>query len=220
MQDRSLTIPDVEPGGLTLLWAPPRSTALHRVALAALADCDGTALWVDARDTASTAVLFDLAPRSTLRRLRIARSWTAYQHHELVRRLPAAVDARTDLVIAPAICSLYEDDDVPSPEDRTYLASTLAVLDELSRAAGLRVLVGADPGGAFAGLAAEFAGAEIEFEATPLGHRFVADGFETTVYWGDGFWQTTIPYWVELLGAVGEAAGPSAYDAGLVDAEV
>jgi len=26
--------------------------------------------------------------------------------------------------------------------------------------------------------------------------------FETTVYWQDGYWQTTVPYWVELLGAV------------------
>jgi len=210
--------PDLSPG-VTLLWAPPRSTALHQVALSALHAAAGLGVWVDARDVASTTLLGDLATPRTLRRLRIARSWTAYQHHELVRRLPGLLDARTDLVVAPAVASLYADDDVPSPEDRRYLTATLTVLAELARVLDCAVLVSAPPGGAFADLVRSYAGYEIAVERTALGHRFVAEDFETTVYWGDGWWQTTIPYWVDLLGAAGADAAATAYDLGLVDAE-
>lgn len=219
MIDRSQTIPELQPG-VNLLWAPPRSTALHQVALSGLHDFDGTARWIDARDTASTTVITDLATRRTACRLRIARSWTAYQHHELIRQLPRAIDQRTDLVIAPAVASLYEDDDVPSPEDEQYLSASLAILDEVSSAFDVSVLLSAAPDGTFTNLVREVAAYEIEFEATSMGYRFEADDFETTVYWGAGFWQTTIPYWVELLGAVGEQSAVTAYEAGLVDIEV
>jgi hypothetical protein len=40
-----------------------------------------------------------------------------------------------------------------------------------------------------------------------MGYRFEGDDVETTVYWQDGAWQTTIPYWVELVGAVDETSG-------------
>lgn len=140
MLDRSLTIPEIEPG-INLLWAPPRSTAFHHLALSILHDVDGKGVWIDARDTASTTVLHDLATTRTLRRLRVTRSWTAYQHHQLVRQLPGVVDTRTDLLLLPADSSLYEDDDVPSPEDCQYLTATLAVLQELSRVCDMSVLV-------------------------------------------------------------------------------
>jgi hypothetical protein len=219
MLARPETTPDLEPG-LNLLWAPPRSTALHHVALSALHEVDGLGIWIDARDTASTSVLHDLATPLTLDRLRIARSWTAYQHHELVRQLPGVIDAKTDLLVLPAVASLYEDDDVPSPEDRQYLSSTLAILEELAKALDLSILMSTPVSGEFPSLVQDHADYEIEFEPTPLGYRFEAEDFETTVYWGDGWWQTTIPYWVELLGAVGEQPAMTAYEAGLVDAEV
>jgi hypothetical protein len=41
-------------------------------------------------------------------------------------------------------------------------------------------------------------------EATDLGYRVVGEEFETTVYWDETGWQTTIPYWVELFGMVEE----------------
>jgi len=52
------------------------------------------------------------------------------------------------------------------------------------------------------GPVADRADCEIRCERTDLGYRFEGPGVETTVYVGDGYWQTTIPYWVDLLGAV------------------
>lgn len=219
MLDRSRTVPDLEPG-INLLWAPPRSITLHQVALSNLHELDGVGIWIDARDTASTSVLYDLATRRSLRRLRVVRSWTSYQHHELVRQLPGEIDAKTDLIIVPAVSSLYEDDDVPSPIDRQYLTSTLGILAEVGQVLEIPILVTCPVNGEFSGLVETHADYEIEFEETPLGNRFEADDFETTVYWLDGCWQTTIPYWVDLLGAVGERVAATAYEAGLIDAEV
>ena len=48
----------------------------------------------------------------------------------------------------------------------------------------------------------------LEAERTRLGLRYAAEDFETQVYVEDGFWQTTIPYWVELFGAAGRAEHP------------
>lgn len=57
----------------------------------------------------------------------------------------------------------------------------------------------------------------ITFEKTDLGYRFEADDFETMVYWGDGYFQTTISYWVELLGAVDDPEpAATAVDQGLI----
>lgn len=205
MIDRSEPIPDLRVG-LNVLWVPShRSMALHRVVSGVLPERDGAAVWIDARDVATTHALYDRLSSSVLRRIRIARSWTAYQHHELVRRLPADVDEATGIVIAPAVTSLYEDDGVPAPEARWYLESSIAILAELGVACECPVLASVSDTSEFASLVAEYAAYEIDCESTDLGYRFDADGFETLAYWDAVFWQTTIPYWVALLGVADNA---------------
>lgn len=44
----------------------------------------------------------------------------------------------------------------------------------------------------------------IRCEQTGVGYRFEGSDIETTVYWQEGAWQTTIPYWVELVSVVGD----------------
>ena len=50
----------------------------------------------------------------------------------------------------------------------------------------------------------ELAVDEIEVERTSLGYRFATEDFDTMGYWQRGWWQTTIPYWVELFGVAPE----------------
>jgi hypothetical protein len=38
------------------------------------------------------------------------------------------------------------------------------------------------------------------------------DDFQTQVYWGSHYWQTTISYWVDLFGAVDDVSHQSATD--------
>ena len=204
----SRTLPRLDPG-LTVLERPERrSPALHRLVLAELGRREGETFWVDAGNEASTYALYDLAPsRRRLDRVRVARAFTAYQHHSLVREV--ARSARNPaLIVAPCLASLYRDDDVPAREAADLFESSLAILGELADVFDAPVVVtaGEGPGadGEYRDLLANYADAEIECTRTDAGLRYAGDDFETTVYLADGYWQTTIPYWVELFGAVVE----------------
>lgn len=113
-------IPPVS-AGLTLLRTDThRPTALHRMALQMVRDVDGIAYWVDARNTASTYALHEFADHDRLlRRIRLARAFTAYQHSTLAKRLVNTVTPRTGCIVAPNVASLYRDDDVPDHEAPT-----------------------------------------------------------------------------------------------------
>jgi len=193
--------------GMTLLRPPgPRSTAVHRVALATLAATTGVAYWVDARNAADTYALYDLADSARrLDRLRVARAFTAYQHHTLGRRLVERVDARTGLLVVPNVAALYRDEDVPRYRRERLLDSTVRTLAALADAREIPTLVSV-PADYDAGPVADHADREVRCERTDLGYRFDGPGVETTVYVQDGYWQTTIPYWVDLFGAVDECA--------------
>jgi hypothetical protein len=224
--------PPLDPG-LTRLRADDAPAALYRLVVDALARRDGTALWVDARNRADSYALYEAAEDrpTVLDDLRIARAFTAYQHHTLVRNAVAEVTPETDLLVVPRLAALYRDDDVPGGEARALLRSTLATLTELADSADVAVLVtcretgpdGAttDPSADTDRLAAMVADAVdhgIRVESTRFGYRFDAPGFETRAYADLQGWQTTIPYWVDLFGSVpafdrGRAVSPALHAA-------
>lgn len=213
--------PDLLPGINRLDVAERRSPALARTVLAELRERDGRAFWIDARNNASTHRLHQAAAHDRLLApLRIARAFTAYQHHRLVRTLARTVTPRTALVVAPAVADLYRDDDVREPEDRTFLEAALAILDQIGTVLEIPVLVSSVGDDDLAGLVADVAVQDVAVEATRFGYRFEGDGYRTQVYWDDGVFQTTIPYWVDLLGRAGTDPVRAADEAGLVGAEV
>ncbi|WP_053967962.1 hypothetical protein [Haloarcula rubripromontorii] len=201
------SLPDLEPG-LTLLETPePRSAALHQLALDTVQETDGIAYWVDARNTSSSYTLHELAPhRRLLRRIRLARGFTAYQHFQIVRRVIKQASARTGCIILPNLASLYRDDDVPAHEAEPMLNAVLDALAEVAAGYEISVLVTDAAGDGLTEMVAERVETSYECERTPMGYRFVGEDYETTVYWSDGYWQTTIPYWVDLLGVAEEQA--------------
>lgn len=198
-------LPDLEPG-LTLLETPdPRSTALHQLALDTVQEADGVAYWVDARNTSSSYTLHEMAPhRRVLRRIRIARAFTAYQHFQVVRRVIERASGRTGCVILPNLASLYRDDDLPAHEAEPMLSAVLSALSEVADVYEITVLVTDAVADAFTEMIAEEVATTYESERTPMCYRFVGEDYETTVYWANGYWQTTIPYWVDLLGVAEE----------------
>ncbi|MFP8955804.1 hypothetical protein ACLI4Y_03680 [Natrialbaceae archaeon A-CW3] len=206
----------LEPG-LTLLRVPSkRSTAVHRLVCDHLAaggsgTGDGTeprnanAYWIDAGNTASTHVLYDVAPgsgRRVLEPLQIARAFTAYQHHSLVRDVTARADPDTALIVAPNVGALYRDDDLAGWERDDLLESTVTILAELGRSLECPVLITAAESTPTTTLERleTAAAATIECTQTREGLRFDGDGVETMGYWHGRYWQTTIPYWVECCG--------------------
>ncbi|MCT9097558.1 hypothetical protein [Haloarchaeobius sp. HME9146] len=191
--------------GLTLLDTPDaRSTALHRLVVRTLAGEAGTTYWVDARNTAATYVLAELADSDRLLdRIQVARAFTAYQHHELVRELVRRVDGRTAMVVCPNLGALYRDPDVPDAEAADLLEGSVAVLADLARACDVPVLVTARDDAAEQ--VAAVADRELDCTRTRMGFRYEGEDFETAAYPVPGGWQTTIPYWVDLFGAVTDA---------------
>ncbi|MFP4590540.1 MAG: hypothetical protein ACLFMX_04080 [Halobacteriales archaeon] len=183
--------------GLTHLEAAdPRTGALHRLALADLAGAEGRGYWIDARNAASTYALREAGGRRARAALRVARAFTAYQHHTLVREV-ATGGFEPALVVAPCLDALYADDDVPAHQAEALLDDVLDTLEALGAEAPVLVTTG---GTALADRIAARADHAITARETDLGTAFEAEAFRTTAYRGPGFWQTTIPYWVDLLG--------------------
>ncbi len=200
--DRRLAPADAVPAldpGVTLLSGGP--AALHRLVAAELARGRRAALWVDPGSAVSTYALYDLASSGrALAGLRVARAFTAYQHHALVRELVRRASPRTELVVLPGVADLYRDDDVPDYERDALFEAGLAAGAALADALSVPVLASDEGDDELSALAAGYADAEIEVERTDLGLSFRGAGFETLGYWGRDFWQTTVPYWVELFG--------------------
>lgn len=198
------TLPTID-AGVTVVQTPhQRSGAIHHLALATADRTDGPAYWIDACNTAITHALYDHAATDhVLHRVRIARAFTAYQHHTLVDRVLNRVSTETGCVIVPNVASLYRDDDIPDYEAKSLLAAAMQRLGEIGLTFDVPVLTtDGGPDDAFAEIVRESAMTEMQCERTELGYRYEGPDFETDVYWADQYWQTTIPYWVSLLGAV------------------
>lgn len=192
-------LPTLEQGEVTLLRGGDRGAVAALVA-AELRARDGLARWVDARNHASTYALTGHGDRRRLLdRVRVARAFTAHQHHALVRQLVREVRRPTSLVVAPAVDELYGDDDLLAAEAQRLREASLSTLAALADARDRPVLVTAtDPEAV-----SEHADRTVDVETTRFGRRFEGeDGETTTAYWTRGGWQTTIPYWVDLVGRV------------------
>lgn len=199
MTETTDPLPELD-AGVTLLRGADRS-ALAALVLAELDRRDAPARWVDARNHASTYTLTDAARSNrVLDRVRVARAFTAHQHYALVRQLVADARRPTGLVVAPAVDDLYADDDLLDEEAERLREAALSTLAALAEVSDVPVLVTASDPDAVA----EFADSEMSVEATRFGPRFDGDGGETTAYWTRGAWQTTIPYWVDIAGRVGD----------------
>jgi hypothetical protein len=197
-------VPTPPPALVHLRRPDARPAALHRFVGATLAERDGHALWLDAGGDARTLQLGDHVPRG-LDDVRVARAFTAYQHHELVRRAVREAGPDTAVLVAPCTAALYHDDDVPACLAGDLLDAALAALADLAAALAVPVVVTTPEGDDLHAAVAERADRTVVCEHTRAGLRYAGPDAETTVYHdGDGF-QTTIPYWVDLFGCVCDA---------------
>ncbi|WP_313691238.1 hypothetical protein [Halorarum halobium] len=196
-------LPTLDPGVTVLRPPVPRSPALHRLVADTLLDESGPAYWIDARNAVMTQLLYDHVPaRRMLAGLMAARAFTAYQHHELVRGLPGTARPGTRLVVVPNAASLYRDGDVPGAEADRLLEASLSVLTELAAAFDCPVLLTTTGEDAHAERVVDAADTVVDCERTRLGLAYDAPGFTSSGFHRDGYWQTTIPYWVDLLGRI------------------
>ncbi|MFB6082216.1 MAG: hypothetical protein ABEJ67_05275 [Halanaeroarchaeum sp.] len=220
--DATPELPRLSPGVWLLESPDPDLASLHSLVVDHLLLEGGTAVWIDARGRGRTQLLREIAPAPrVLDRVRIARGFTAFQHAAIVEAAPAELDPETALLVAPAVDSMYRDDDVRGVEPRELLLRTLARLARYAREYDVPVLVTRTGEDRLGRPVARLAREEIAVERTRFGPRFVADEFETLVYPSTrGPVQTTLAFWRRVLAArrplypdvpgLGESAGPAA----------
>jgi len=193
--------------GVTLVETDAATGAVHGLVGRHLEESRGVAYWLDVGGTASTRA-FERASRRARERVRVARAFTGYQHFELARGLVGRARGTTAAVVAPNVDALYADDDVPDYEADDLFAATLELLAAVGAAVDAPVVL-TSAGTGYADRVREAAADVIAVEETRMGLRFDAPDFRTDVYWDGWGFQTTIPYWVDLLGTAAPVADPS-----------
>jgi hypothetical protein len=189
---------------------------------------DGPAFWVDANGQATTTLAQIASSQRLLNGIHVARGFTAYHRYGGVFDLPSAVnksirtfttDARAAgrrapghdeytsphtpaLIVAPAVDALYRSDvTLGETHAKTHQARTLARLATYADGYDIPVLDTRNERKEFTEPIATAADHHPECEQTRMGPRVVGEDFETLVYpIGDGaYYQTTFPYWRQLL---------------------
>ena len=193
--DVGLTLVDV---GSDLGVTPVQSLLLDRVFAG-----DGDAYWVDAAGAARTTRLRELAAdKRYLRRVHVARGFTAYQQTSLLDRLIGEHVTTPSVVVATGIDRLYREDDVPTAHAKELLVRSIAALARVGRVHDVPVIVTRSSGDEFTEPVVKAAKTQLHCQNTQFGPRFTdaAGDVEALVYQlGDGWVQTTLAYWQEVL---------------------
>ncbi|WP_435062821.1 hypothetical protein [Halobaculum sp. EA56] len=177
----------------------------------------GRAFWVDAGGHVRTRTLHRLAPHPRyLDRITAARGFTAYQHASLLDRLPRVVsDAAVDrtppaLVVVPAIDRLYREDDIPREQSKDLLVRRLATLAGIARQRDIPVVLTRSREDDLSAPVEAAAHETLSCTATTFGPRFTdQEGTDETLVYhvGDGWMQTTLAFWREILEHRAQVAG-------------
>ncbi|MFC5973075.1 hypothetical protein ACFPYI_17210 [Halomarina salina] len=174
--------------------------AVHSLVVDHLLIHSGEALWADSHGHARTQSLVRLAPsRRFLDRIRMARAFTAFQHQTLLARLADRVDGDTALVVVPAFDHHYRSDDLTRGEPERMVEAGVGHVEAVAERHDVAVLVTRERDDDLTDPVAGIADERMRVETTRFGPRFVADGFETLVYRGHDYVQTTLAFWSRVL---------------------
>lgn len=189
--------------GIHLLETDSRTSgALQSLVLDHLLTRGGAAeaVWVDSRGNCSTQPFARLAPSMrVLKRIEVARGFTAFQHYSLLDELDAQVGTGTALVVLPGFDWFYRNGDLRQDVDEEMLSSGVELVEDLQEQSEVPVLLTRADDDGFSRPIRRVADEVIRCELTPQGPRFTGDRFETLVYPGAGFVQTALTYWSRIL---------------------
>lgn len=193
--DAGVTLVDVEEElGVT----PVQTLALDRLLAA-----DGPAFWVDGANSAKTTRLRELAPHPRyLDRVEIGRGFTPHQHTSLIDRLAGRIDETPAAVVATGLDRTYRSDETSSERATAMFVRAIAALARVGRVHGVPVIVTRVREDDFSKPLANAAKTHLRCRKTAFGPRFedTDAGTETLVYHLDDGWiQTTLTYWREVL---------------------
>jgi len=166
---------------------------------------DGPGFWVDGANGANTTRLREVAPADrVLDRIEVARGFTVHQHTALLDRLAGRVAARAvpSVVVATGLDEMYRAADVDGELAARMFVRAIASVARVARVHDVPVIVTRCREDDFSRPLRHAAATRLRCRATPFGPRFEdAEGdAETLVYHTDDGWlQTTLTYWREVL---------------------
>ena len=199
-------LPDLAPG-VTLVDVDDELgvTPVQALLLDRVLGTDGPAFWVDGANRANTSRLRELAPADrVLDRIEVARGFTAHQHTSLLDRLSGRLSARESpsVVVATGLDGMFRAAAVDDDTAGQLFIRAIASVARVARVHDTPVLVTRCRDDEFSMPLRRAAKAHLQCRKTPFGPRFEdADGdTETLVYHADDGWlQTTLAYWREVL---------------------
>ena len=180
-------------------------TPVQALLLDRVLGADGPAFWVDGANSANTTRLRELAPADrVLDRIEVARGFTAHQHTALLDRLAGRLAARESpsIVVATGLDGMYRATDVDSELAEQLFVRAIASVARVARVHDMPVIVTRCRDDEFSTPLRRAATTHLQCEKTPFGPRFedAAGDTETLVYHtDDGWFQTTLAYWQEVL---------------------
>lgn len=166
---------------------------------------DGQAYWVDGANRANKTRLRELAPADrVLDRIDIARGFTAHQHTSLLGRLGGRLDShdQPSVVVTTGLDGVYRGADIESELATQMFIRAIASIARIARVHNVPVVVTRCHDDDFSRPLQRAAKTHLQCRATPCGPRFedTTGDVETLVYHtGDGWMQTTLAYWQEVL---------------------
>ena len=181
------------------------------------------AFWVDGANRANTTRLRELAPADrVLDRIEVARGFTAHQHTALLDRLAGRLAARNSpsVIVATGLDGMYRGADIDDELAEQMFIRAIASVARVARVHDVPVIVTRCRNDEFSRPLRRAAATHLHCRATTVGPRFedAAGDMETLVYHTDDGWiQTTLAYWQEVLeqrariheaSTVERAAGP------------
>jgi hypothetical protein len=199
-------LPELAPG-VTLVDVDDELgvTPVQALLLDRVLGADGPAFWVDGANRANTTRLRELAPADrVLDRIEVARGFTAHQHTSLLDRLAGRLAARESpsVVVATGLDGMYRAADVDADTAERLFVRAIASVARVARVHDVPVLVTRCRDDEFSKPLRRAAATHLTCRKTPFGPRFedAAGDTETLVYHTDDGWlQTTLAYWQEVL---------------------
>ena len=199
-------LPELTPG-VTLVDVDDELgvTPVQALLLDRVLGSDGPAFWVDGANGANTSRLRELAPADrVLDRIEVARGFTAHQHTSLLDRLAGRLSARgsPSVVVATGLDGMYRAVDVDGDLAEKTFVRAIASVARVARVHDVPVIVTRCREDDFSRPLRRSARTHLRYRKTPFGPRFedAAGDTETLVYHTeDGWIQTTLEYWREVL---------------------
>jgi hypothetical protein len=183
--------------GINLLEKPEGLPVFQALLASELNGGKKTAVWIDARNEASTYALRHQGGPEILEKVDIGRAFTPLQHHDLIHQLEEFIGDSTEVLVIPNVDFFYTDGQLSDWEAQELFQETWEKIKEIQSEYGLKVLLSLHGPQKLDHNPYFDIENDIEVKSTDEGLKYQSDDFDQYAYRDGNHIQTMIPYWKE-----------------------